>query len=503
MHAEELSGLAAAYNAVHEALEENRHFHSTPLIVQRVVLEGETDDETRGSADSTAPELVLQYDLADFFLLGAVAGANLLLTGGTGEGKTRLAKIATSAIFGSDGVAFKRVNSEMTTADFLDTDLERLRSLSGRSSEVTLPGTLLTKPAVIFDEANRATPLVQNVMLGVLDGEVNLPNGGATLRSGKDGYQFFVLTINEGNGFAGVAEFDRAIRDRSTLEVPVDHYPPTLSDLLDVLETGRKMLDVVPRDGHFREVRALADQRGVPISEEAELFLLFLANHDRCSKVGPTRNKRAVRFNPDLCRGCHALPNHSSYYQHVLAPSTRALDRLKDVAAKFPLLRALKVAEALAAGRGGGDQRARELFAVHVESLKVELDDVVQLAPFVLFNKVSVNPNWVAKEFAGSTFEATRSFVREAHIRFLEFLTEWGGAWQEGLMDEVPDPSLAGLDGGRKLGGTLEDWREVREEMLEANPEFDVFTKLREVLATRSRGRQRRARGIPPRWLRG
>ncbi|MBI4980268.1 AAA family ATPase [Candidatus Woesearchaeota archaeon] len=150
-----------------------------------------------------------------------IAGLNVYLVGGTGEGKTQLANDL-AGFFGSQ-YCYAEGRPDFELAELLkQVNLGRLHEAKTDRELIELTENV-QKALFYVDEINRCPPIVQNYFFNFFDGK--LVHGGKILRLGKDGYAVGYASGNIGDGaYVGIQDSDRALKDRMHLIVKLD-YP--------------------------------------------------------------------------------------------------------------------------------------------------------------------------------------------------------------------------------------------------------------------------------------
>jgi hypothetical protein len=357
----------------------------------------------------------VSLDIKDILLVGALAGVDSLLTGRTGAGKTHLAKMVMTALFGRDGYFSKTVTPGMSTSDFLDIDFGAIQR-DGKSLREAMRAVEITKrPGVILNEPNRAPELVQAILIPFFDHEFEAEGSpvelGVQVPDTGMRYQYRILTINEGAEYSGVVGLDRAVRDRMVIEVPMDHLTMSSGDVLRMFEkrTSAKMSDQAG-DGLLEPLLAIHKQvLNLPLSQEARVLLVYLNGLGNCIR-SLTGSKNGIAFTPAICGqggsagGCHHFAPMGGICAAVFKPSARALLNLQSVARGVAAVRLAHAA-------------ARQTDCEFAESIEVTEADVLAAAPLVLYSKLEIDPAWIAKRYQGNKWAAIKSVTAEARAR--------------------------------------------------------------------------------------
>lgn len=399
-------------------------------------------------------DVSVAFDIRDLIIMGALTESDILLTGKTGSGKTRLANGAVKGLFGPDGCYSKTTLPSMNPAEFMDMDFPAI--LEGRKTlrEAVSGIEALEKPAIVLNEVNRAPAVIQSLLIAFLDRELEIQGVPVTMgrRHPHGQYQFRVLTINEGGAYQ-VQAIDPAIRDRMTIEIPMDAFPQTQHDVHRMLngaeEKPTPVKGAVCRgDGPNRRfdqvVRLRHSIEKMPIHPRSALFLNYLSGLSYCIRA-PRGNKESVALSPEVCDGCHHMAAFYNLCGNVMAPSARILIKLQRLARAFAVFRSW---------RSGQD-----------EKLVVLPRDIIEAAPFVFFSKLSLNPLWVrtagdrSRPFLGDRWTAIREILfwiyRE---RFLP------------LVAPGSDVGEAFFKISRGMPLILADWKRVQTYQLEKDP---------------------------------
>lgn len=328
-------------------------------------------------------EHTVALDIRDLLLVGAITESDVLMIGKTGSGKTRLANGVMKALFGPEGYYSKTTLPTMNASEFMDIDFPAI--LEGRKTlrEAVSGIPSLVRPGIVLNEVNRAPSVIQSLLIAFLDRELEVQ--GVPVEMGRPWaggrYQLRILTINEGEAYQ-VQNLDPAIRDRMTIEIPVDAFPQTRVDVLSMLDRATAHGEVGadgqnpenPADCFDLVTRLRASVEAVPVPPEIHFFLSYLSGLSYCVRA-PRGNKESIALSPEVCAGCHHNAAFYGLCGNILAPSARILLRLQRVARAFAFFRAWRT------------QNRQEVV--------VKPEDVIEAAPFVLYSKLSLNPLWV------------------------------------------------------------------------------------------------------------
>ncbi len=401
----------------------------------------------------------VSLDLRDLLLLAAVTESDVLITGKTGSGKTRLANGLMQGLFGHEGCYAKTCLPTMNPSEFMDMDFPAI--LEGRKtlSQAVSGIRALMKPGVVLNEVNRAPAVIQSLLIALLDRELEVQ--GVSVEMGRPWaggrYQLRVLTINEGELYR-VQELDPAIRDRMTIEVPIDAFPQSKHDVQVMLSQApggdRRSLPAAAKEGKgggaqgedlfdhvVRLSRAVAKVRVHP---RARLFLNYLSGLSYCIRA-PRGTKESIALSPEVCEGCH---HHGAFFNlcgNIMAPSARILIRLQHMAQALALFRVWK---------SSADERP--------EVLPV---DIFQAAPFLLYSKLYLNPLWLRT--AGSRSQPLWGDRWTAIRRILAWI------YRERFLPLVQPGSDVGelmhrISQGQAL--ILSEWKTLQKHLLEKDP---------------------------------
>lgn len=361
----------------------------------------------------------VSFDIKDMLILGAITGTDCLITGKTGAGKTKLATLVMKGLFDEE-YTNKTITPAMQPDDFLDIDFGVMKQ-GGLLRDAIKPLSILTKPGVILNEVNRAPGVIQNYLIPFLDKEIDIQGkdffAGVELDSGER-YQFRIVTINEGEQYA-VDTMDRAIRDRTVIEIPLDMFYQTYEDCLNMLAalTGRGASYIKSGSQGSSELvyKTFSAVSQVPVADEVIIFLTYLSGMSLCSRIAsPVKIKENALFSLEYCStvmndgfvetnaACHFSKadyptNIHNLCGNVRAPSQRGL------------LNLIKVA------RGAAFVRSAKTDGMAAETT---IDDVMSVAPFVLHDKLEMNELWIKKHYQGNKMVAVSHVMSQAKQRF-------------------------------------------------------------------------------------
>lgn len=410
----------------------SRYFNTQPAILASVKVKKTIVD--------------IPFKLHDLLLVGALTRSSVLLSGSSGSGKTYLAELVTEFLFGKTGYTRKNITPDMNEQDFMDIDFGAIKD-GKRLKEALLADQLFSRPALIIDEANRAPPIIQNRLMQLLENNVDLKSkkvkAGPVLANG-DNYQWTILTLNIGAEYAGTSPIDRALKDRITIDIPIDNFPPTLDDQIQMIrEDGINRQEMHPAEDWSAIIYELYQRLGnLQLSLEAEALLLYLSFCSNCVK-SPTGSKYGVSFSPQYCKaeGCpHARnPPLNEICPFMLAPSNRVLRNVVQVAKGFFLLRIAKVYQHF---KAKGQEQAAEEYLSNLGTWEVSIGDLLDVAPLVLHSKVSINREFVINKFNGNSLLAIKHFLKIINERLNKFMQDI----LQGLIKEKRGESLAEKD---------------------------------------------------------
>lgn len=370
------------------------YFHSRPLVTYT------TNDGSE-----------ISLDLRDLALACAATGNNLLLTGGTGCGKTHFAKMIMSALFGSEGYKVLQIDASFS--------LDKLRNIvfkaikeGGSLDEAVKEAKILTVPGVVVDEYNRAPKEITNIIQGWLQNGTLTFEGGYEVNPGvligdKKRYQWKIATVNEGSRYEGARKIDKASRDRLSVEIPLSVFSMTDEDRRKLHSKTSTDVEVYNGEGAFDDVAIVMQGiKEIPLAGSADEFLLYLQRMSQCAKA-PNKTKEEIEnFSPEYCKGCHLSKGHNNICGNIeRAPSDRSIISLQNLAKSFALLRTMKT------GRASDEVTA-------------DIEDVIAATPFVLYSKLDINPGWIEKTGKGSKWQAINTAIKMAYEKFQKFVRD-------------------------------------------------------------------------------
>lgn len=373
--------------------------------------------------DSRKRVVNLIFKLSDILLIGALTQSSILLSGSSGSGKTLLAELIMEFLFGWQGYARKNITPDMNEQDFIDIDFGAIKE-GKKLKEAMIADELFSLPALIIDEANRAPPIIQNRLLQILENNIDLKSkiihAGIPLENSSY-YHWNILTLNYGVEYAGTSTVDRALKDRVTIDIPIDNFPPIMEDQIQMIRGSllTKEEKIEPKNEVIFNIYQNLDK--LQLSLEAEALILYLSFTSNCVK-SPTGSKYGVLFSPQYCKDqdCpHARnPPLNEICPYTFAPSNRVLRKLVHTAKGFSLLRHAKIINSLHTSES---KNTIEDY-LKTKNFEVTLQDVVSIAPIILNSKISMNREWVMNKFEGNTFLACTHFLKVINAQLEYFM---------------------------------------------------------------------------------
>ncbi len=388
--------------------------------------------------------LSLDFTIDDIVIICALVQESVLLTGSSGSGKSFLCEIIGKIIFGKDQVLEKTITSEMGIDDFCDIDFGKL--LKGSTlTEAIQSNSMLIRPMCILNEANRAPPLVQNVLFQLLDNNLNVKSKhiplGITLDlkgnitnfrstgSAMEHQRFYfwnVLTVNEGTEFSGAQKMDRALLDRITVEIEMDKFPPTFEDQIKMIVSPKEHLEANPSNDDYIKFIYNAKtiiEENIDLNTSATAFLLMLGWLSYCD-YPDIINKKRVNFRPLICseKKCR-YANDSvklKVCSHASSISNRMQRKLVIIGKALVLLKIVKTLTAIFENVPIKEIEHDKEFLTFNNAILDEnnncalcLEDICALAPVVLRSKIDLHDSWVTKEYLGNKINAVRDIVQK------------------------------------------------------------------------------------------
>lgn len=400
------------------------------------------------------------YDINDLMLLGALTRSDLLLSGATGSGKSHLSRMAMNGLYGQDGFTNLTVTPGLNETDFVDIDIPAIKRGEKTVKEAIGKTPLLTRPGAIINEINRTPEILQNLFISYLERIFSLKGVefpvGVEMHEGRSSpqdphYQFRIISINEGEIYTGTSGMDKAVRDRVVLEIPMDYFAPRIEDIRRMVqERNDSDLSIGLVNGGKLEhiLRALPSIEEMPVSVSAQEFLSYMSGMSNCIK-SPTGSKKGISFSTkSMCEGCHFAKDSESDRGNVCgsvyAPSDRSLINLKKVSRAVAALRGYKIVDAVAKKQIPTNDPQR-FVENYLQSLQVTVDDICQVAPFVLASKIPMERGWVGQQFNGSGYIATKHLVGNARAKFKKFIASQAYETLARNKGELNDTVIASL----------------------------------------------------------
>lgn len=427
--------------------------------------------DTRYLGDEEKVELVFDYDLKDMLLLAATRETPVLMTGRSDSGKTDLATIVMTALFGGeetklvDGkeVVVKEagfykldVDNDLDEENFMDPDLSKL--VKAKLSEVLqAPKWVLTSKGLILDEGNRTDPKIAAKIMRMLDPEKVIKlKAGIAVKLGvpyeaKDGsikrYFWPVMCINEGANYTGTFDMDYAAKRRATMEIPMDEAIPQATDVMSIIEGRNGNLCLKNGEEHFQDVLDVMDGlEDIKLDKKSKMYLSYLSNMEKCVK-----RKKGIKgddFNPSQCDkdGCHVKKQSKGMCGATRGFTEGLVINLKKVARGFAGMRGLKAIkkaqeyldnqenselektlQVFSDTKYTGQQLAKAFVQNYIENLRVTPQDIQAAVPFVGYSKLQVAEGWIKKhpDFDGSKWEALKYIAQTSLENIDKFILKF------------------------------------------------------------------------------
>lgn len=212
----------------------------------------------------------------DILIACLIGKINILFVSERGEGKTQILYDVLYGVFGGRG-NYIRCTPDMEIKDiFTAINLDKLRRKEGTTEDVIEMTDALRNPFTGIDELNRAPPIVQNQLLQILDGYIEVSGKRHPIGINIDStwYHESIATVNiEGNRYLGTFGIDAAILDRFGVILDLDHFSPLPTDVLKVLtEELGVSLNETEEDDRIQEIQKL---HKIVMAEEVPLEVLL------------------------------------------------------------------------------------------------------------------------------------------------------------------------------------------------------------------------------------
>ena len=296
-------------------------------------------------------EWSVPIDLKTLSVVAAMAQLPLAFRGSTDLGKTALAERVLTALFGSHGLDWWRMemNRGMTIDDLIDVDVAKLAK--AKLSEAVAGARWLDKAGRLLDELNRVHPKLLNLALHLVDGsgfnvrgDLSIPVGQPyCVGAEQKRFSFSIVTANQLDAaYAGVFEEDLAMTRRVVISADLDELPPTHRDRTKMLCERRAKAAVPPALPRTRQLIEVYESLGrvIPFSALAHLLLCYLAGMSTCVR---TRSGRVrPELSPAVCEKCHLFKAHR-FCGRVGGLSDGLLLRVKELATSLAAVRAVSV----------------------------------------------------------------------------------------------------------------------------------------------------------------
>jgi len=399
----------------------------------------------------------LEFTLTDILEVAVLTRTHTLLTGGTGYGKTDIVRMVATAAFGTSGWSLLRLNPNLNEQTFANLRLDKLREgAEGGMRECVEPAELLSSPLLVLDEVNRTPAALTNILLGHLDGRIELKFG---IKQdvgydyvGADGlprrFNLVMATMNDGHEYHGTFQMDRALQRRFTFTIPLDACRPTDADRVSVMAGRSGRADIPVFDSMIDELAPLSERVArLPIDDLAFVYMVYLMCMDRCPNQ-PTGFKN-LRPGADVCArsDCRIFKIGEGFCGFTGRLSEALAIYLKKAAMGLAAVRAARVIETvektcLSRKKNASRDRTKLLQEYanvetekkallnavvqrYLERLAVVVDDVQALLPFIAYGgKVWIAEDYISKHFAGDKWGAYRRYAAESYNWLEKFFRE-------------------------------------------------------------------------------
>jgi hypothetical protein len=392
----------------------------------------------------------MTLSISDVVLAGALARVHVLLKGPSGCGKTYVASLLSRGLFGDDGWFLQKLNPHLNEDVFCSIDMKRFRE--SYLHEAIEPAPFLSHACTVLDECNRTPPALTNVLLGFLDGRIELRCGlkfdvGYAYRNSQGNearYHFTIAAINEGKKFSGAFDMDDALSRRLTLQVPFSELRPTPQDLVDIAEMPVGYIPPPPSSDASEQLAKASDAvLEIPSDPLAKIYSVYLGNIGRCLHSGngfhPEDGSQDI-CNKSECRIQNAAagfcPSVGGLCEAVLKSMKKAacgvcgLRVARTVREIYRTCRqgdsdSLAELRAFAGVRRTGPKLSNAVVTKYLEGVRVTVEDVKTVLPFIgLGGKVWMSREYLAKRFGGSDWMLMKEYVRETYGRLEDFFRQ-------------------------------------------------------------------------------
>jgi len=445
---------------VHE--HSTQYFHTAPLAFSKTYI------ALPGQIKHT---FEIEYGIKDLFTIGAITKSSMLLTGGTDLGKTTLAKLIMNALFGKENWHKVDIDTDFGKDIYADVDFKVIKEGKKSSEGLFTLKPFLQLPGIIWDEFNRTDARIANKLLHLFEDSITLPSGekailGTPMSDGEN-YQFRIAAINEGSDYSGTFDIDKALRRRTIIEIPMEIFPTTPYDRLNMQRQKSRELKLDNETNHLNQIFSLYQEieKNLSSSSIAELFIAYLESFDYC-KNSLTEKKGSIASRNGSIRhvctqpiqvgdiesgteiGCEFLKAFDNELcPHVTGITGGISERLRSVAKGFAALRATKFVEMLFGHIDGKNERplsykinnpemfeeslqqysgtqlsGRDLAIAsidkYINNLQLEKEDILAAIGFVGYSKIGIAAPWITKYYQGNRYQAVKVFTDEASRKF-------------------------------------------------------------------------------------
>ena len=436
-----------------------KYYNSTPILTVPDIFERDNP------ADSISWSIPI--DLKIIAVIAAIAQAPLSFRGSTDKGKTALAEMILSGLFGTQDEGWWRmeINRGLTVDDLTNVCVEVESGSKGSSGSGAGCGTgsrytptieaaeWLSKPARLLDEINRVHPKLANIVLHLADGtgfnvrgDISIPVGMPYRNGTVKLYSFTISTANHQDiEYAGVFEEDAASKRRAVITVDLDEVPPSSYDINQLLKYRRAKTTPVFSDYCVKDIIEIYESLlDIPSSALGMLFLHFLSGMNICIQSRSGRFQQRV----NLCGDCHLAKSSRACCGKIGGLSEGLLTWVKEISAAIALVRAAEILDivhrkcvcagdnkvwtnklqAILETKAKGDILYKEFRRTYLKQLCVTGEDIKAAYIFVAPNHVWIdrewldkqtqlecNPQYIFMEVANQAWRSMNQFVKSNH----------------------------------------------------------------------------------------
>lgn len=362
--------------------------------------------------------------IEDLMKAGVISGSNILLLGESGGGKTQLATDILYSWFGGRGTHIRVTPDLDLKGLYQRINLAKLAEAK-TTDEIREITDMIKNPVTVIDEITRAPPVVQNQLMNICDGYVEI--WGKKYSIGYKNYSIGIGTANIGDEYRGTFYMDDALRQRFHLIIDMDNFYPNPTDTYEILiENCEPRIIEGEVEDHTDDIISLwhqVNERKTPLTAYiVDLYLVYGLDYID-GKYKSKRKQKLFPYEPTFDEGSH----ESASFLGIIKPiSQRTLKSL---------LRLYNALEMVAESKGAPTKP------------EYHLSNFLEVAKVVLPCLGVLDSSKVENLYYGNPYEAMKDVTAWIEKVFREKENDIIGAISEARKGELTQDSLDKFQG--------------------------------------------------------